>query len=194
MAAAPTGQLLALLEKVLRSEQPANVDREAVTLTGEGPGEGIVLVPHRDLGGYSLILWFAQDWLRLGWASVIDLEYHDELDVGKVVLEVRGSNWFEDVASKSAISAEFRRPIRVSLRRSRVLRRWQVRCAVNIAGEWAETWAGNVPAAQVTGLPVSIETRLTSLTGPEPAVVHCPVPTQRWHRHAEPGWPDRPPT
>lgn len=183
---------LELLDQVLKLEPPANLDLGSVTVTGEGPAEGIVLIPHRDLGGYSLTMWFSDESMDIGWASVIDLEYHDELDLGKVVTGLKGPGWGGDEILRSAIRSELQRPIRVQLERTRFFRRWRLRCAVEESGRWYETRVCLVPKPATATSGRLIDVGVTSLTGPGRPAVHCPVPVDRWHRFAEPAWPRQP--
>jgi hypothetical protein len=192
LGAAPTEGFLALLDQVLRSRQPANVDRASVTVTGEGPAEGIVLIPHRGLGGFSLVAWFSAERIELGWGSVIDLEYHDELDLATRVAEFTGGSWIANPAVVAALVAELRRPIRLRARRTRLLRQWQLRCAVELDGKWKESRACNIPGPETGGREASVDLGYTTLMGPEPPRVRYPVPLATWHRYAEPAWPSTP--
>ena len=81
--------LTQLVGRALEQEQPENVDPAGTTLTGEGPEVEIVIVPHRDLGGISLVAWTDQYDARLLWANVGDLSTHDDLDLGVVVARIR---------------------------------------------------------------------------------------------------------
>jgi len=53
--------------------RPENVDSSAVIVTGEGSEVDIVIVPHRDLGGVSLVLWTDSNGTQLMWAGIVDL-------------------------------------------------------------------------------------------------------------------------
>ena len=61
------------------------LDSAGPITTGEGPEVEIVIVPHRDLDGISLVAWTDQEGARLMWAYVGDLSTHDDLDLGVVV-------------------------------------------------------------------------------------------------------------
>ena len=187
--AAPVTRMLGLVGELLEAGQPANIDRGSVTLTGEGPEEGILLVPHRDLGGYSLVLWFSNDGLDVLWASVIDLEYHDELDMGEVVASFKGDGWLVDDAVKSAIQSELMRPIRVRVKRTRLLRRWRLWCGIEQSGKWEEALACHVPSPPPGATGAVVELGLTSLMGPARPDIRCPVPVKEWHRRADAAWP-----
>src|SRR5260370_35566950 len=65
-----------------------NLNRDAITVTAEGPAVGIVLLPHQDLGGYSLVLRVDDRHVMLVWAGVTDLKYHDDIDRRREVLRI----------------------------------------------------------------------------------------------------------
>jgi len=77
--------LTELVGSVLEERRPGNVDPAGPIRTGEGPEVEIVIVPHRDLDGISLVAWTDQKGARLMWAHVGDLSTHDDLDLGVVV-------------------------------------------------------------------------------------------------------------
>lgn len=135
---------LALLGQVLDVEQPTNVDRSSVTVTGEGPEVGIILVPHQDLAGFSLVLLFDPGHMDLLWAGVTDLKYHDDIDLGRRATRLDGPNWGGDEAVKAALSAELRRTIHTTLRRTRILRRWQLSCAIELSGKVSDIYVRDV--------------------------------------------------
>ena len=90
--------------------------RLAPPLTGEGPELEIVIVPHRDLGGISLVAWTDQHGARLLWANVGDLSWHDDLDLGVVVARIPyEGDWRGRLGE--ALAAELRRPIRLRTQR-----------------------------------------------------------------------------
>src|SRR5258706_3366860 len=156
-----------LVREVFDAQPPANVDRAAVTLTGEGELVGIVLIPHRDLGGYSLILWVDSQHMALGWGAVIDLSRHEDIDMAKWVFQTDSVP-----ALTSALSAELERPVRVQLRRTRVLGRWQVRCENAMVRYVAQP-------SERSG-ERSIEVGTTSLMGAGSLARRWPVPLTEW--------------
>jgi len=98
----------------------------AVTVVDEGPRVGIILLPHQDLGGYSLVLSIHEKQVVFVWAGVTDLKYHDDIDLGREVFRIdRGASPGDD-AIAAAIALEFSRPIRVILRQTRIRKRWQL--------------------------------------------------------------------
>src|SRR5439155_1107678 len=68
------------LREVLRYEQAENVDREAITVEGEGPELEIVVIPHRDLGGLSLVVVNDEFETYLRWAD-IGAYFHEDVDM-----------------------------------------------------------------------------------------------------------------
>ena len=184
-----TDRALDLLRQVLDAEQPQNLDRESVTVTGQGPEVGIILLPHQDLGGYSLVLWFDKQHLMISWAGVTDLERHDDLDLGRLTVRMNRQEWESEDAVKAAVVAEFRRRIRVRVRKTRIRRRWQLWCAVETENAWLETYVDDVPTPDATKIGSVIEAGMTSLLGPSRPTLRWPVPLDSWHRWADPAWP-----
>lgn len=184
-----TDRALDLLRQVLDAEQPQNLQRESITVTGQGPEVGIILLPHQDLGGYSLVLWFDKEHLLISWAGVTDLERHDELDLGKLTFRMNRQGWESHDAVKAALRAEFRRTIRVRVLKTRIRQRWQLWCAVESKNTWLETYVDDVPTPGATKLGSVIEAGMTSLLGPSRPTLRRPVPLHSWHRWADPAWP-----
>jgi len=178
-------RLLSALDEVLTAEGPANVDRESVTVTGEGATVTIALIPHRDLGGYSLTVSLLPARFLLGWAPVFDLESHDDLDLAEVVTDWQAAGWPGDDRVAAAIRAELQRPIRVRITRDRIFRRFRMRCAVEVGGKWNERSVCRISS----GLNREVDVGYTTLTGPERPAVRCPAPIERWRRRGEPAWP-----
>ncbi len=176
---------LDLVRQVLDVEQPRNIDFAAVTITGQGPDVGIILLPHQDLGGYSLVLWFNARRLTLLWAGVTDLERHDDLDLGRLAIRLNDAS---DEATKAALTAELHRPIRATLRRTRIRRRWQLSCAVQLSGRWSDTYVCDVAPPRVAGVETIVDAGSTSLMGPGRTEMRWPVPLTAWHRWADPAW------
>jgi hypothetical protein len=70
--------------------RPAQVLAEETALTGEGPGCLIAIIPHRCLGGISLVVWLLDDAALVSWAQVGALWCcHDSLDLGVPIERVR---------------------------------------------------------------------------------------------------------
>ena len=179
---------LELVRQVLDAERPANIDPASVTVTGEGPEVGIILLPHKDLGGYSLVVWFDTRQLSLLWAGVTDLERHDDLDLGRLAIRLDGANRGSDEAVKAALTAELRRPIRATLHRTRVRRRWQLSCAVELSGRWSDAYVCDVATPGIAADKASVDAGITSLKGPGRTEMRWPVPLTAWHRWADPAW------
>ena len=179
---------LDVVRQVLDTEQPQNIDSASVTVTGEGPEVGIILLPHQDLGGYSLVLWFDARQLSLLWAGVTDLERHDDLDLGRHAIRLDGASRGSNEAVKAAIAAELRRPIRATLHRTRIRRRWQLSCAVDLSGRWSDTYVCDVASPSIAGGEATVDVGITSLMGPGRTEMRWPVPLSAWHRWADPAW------
>ena len=175
-----------LVREVMDAEQPQNIDPASVTVTGEGPEVGIILLPHQDLGGYSLVLWFDARQLSLLWAGVTDLERHDDLDLGRLAVRLDGAGRGSDEAVKAALTAELRRPIRATLHRTRIRRRWQLSCAVELSGRWSDTYVCDVAPPSIAGSEATVDAGITSLMGPGRTEMRWPVPLTAWHRWADP--------
>jgi hypothetical protein len=180
---------LDLVRQVIDAEQPRNIDSASVTVTGEGHEVGIILLPHQDLGGYSLVLWFDVRQFSLLWAGVTDLERHDDLDLGRHAVRLDGASRGSNEAVRAALSAELRRPIRATLRRTRIRRRWQLSCGVELSGRWSDTYVCDVAPPSVAGAETIVDAGITSLMGPGRTEMRWPVPLAAWHRWADPAWP-----
>lgn len=62
---------------------PPQVDEDETALTAEGEACLIVLIPHRALGGVSIVVWLFEDRAEVTWAQVAGLGCcHDALDLG----------------------------------------------------------------------------------------------------------------
>ena len=182
---------LELVRQVVDDHQPMNLNRDAITVTAEGPAVGIVLLPHQDLGGYSLVLWVDDRHVMLVWAGVTDLKYHDDIDLGREVLRIDRGTSAGDDAIAAAMASEFSRPIRVILRKTRIRRRWQLLCAVEVSNRWLETYVADAKPPE-TGQGVrEVEAGTTSLLGPGRPMIRQPVPLAAWHRWADQAWPAR---
>jgi hypothetical protein len=109
-------RLAELVSSVLGQVRSENVDPAGPTVTNEGPDVEIVIVPHRDLGGISLVAWLDKRSARLLWANVVDLSTHDDLDLGVVVERIAlEADWRGRL--RGAIAAELDRPIELRTRR-----------------------------------------------------------------------------
>jgi len=152
---------------VLESSRQASVDRDSVVATGEGAETQIVLVPHRQLGGFCLVVWEIAQGAEMWWARVADLSTHDQLDLG---IRVRST----DIAGlHDNLLEELERPITLMARR-----RWLGRglyCAITVAGKVHTTHITQAPAA-FTG------PEETSLASSKPVSVSVAVPIENWRR------------
>ena len=180
---------LALLGQVLDAEQPTNVDRASVTVTDYGPQVGAVLVPHQDLGGFSLVLLLLPGHMELLWAGVTDLTYEDDAVTGPRAVRLDGPDWGGDEAVKAALSAELHRTIHTTMRRTRILHRWQLSCAIEVSGKVSDVYVRDVQPPAGRGGRNVVDTGPTSLSGPDRRVMRWPVPLDVWRRLADPAWP-----
>jgi hypothetical protein len=125
--------LAELVGSVLEERRPGNLDPAGPIVTGEGPKVEIVILPHRDLDGVSLVAWTDDRGARLLWAYVGDLSTHDDLDLGIVVERIPyEGDWRSRV--RDALAAELVRPIRLRRRRS-FLGGQRVECWIVAAGK-----------------------------------------------------------
>jgi hypothetical protein len=178
-----------LVWRALHERTAQNVELDAVTVTGEGPEVGILLIPHRDLGGYSLVVWVTRSRISLSWGGVRDLSYHDDIDLAKPAFEMDGPGWANNAVVRAALAAEMRRPIRITVRRTRIRRRWQLWCAVELSGQLAPSFVQDVFAPSMSSKDRILEIGTTSLEGPERPPIRWPVPLVAWRRWADSAWP-----
>ena len=179
---------LDLVRQVMDAEQPQNIDSASVTVTDLGSEVGIILLPHQDLGGYSLVLWFDARQLSLSWAGVTDLERDDDIALGRLAIRLDGASRGSNEAVKAALTAELRRPILATLHRTRIRRRWQLSCAVELSGRWSDTYVCDVAPPSIAGGEATVDAGTTSLMGPGRTEMRWPVPLTAWHRWADPAW------
>lgn len=162
-----------LVSAVFQRVRPENIDPAGMTVTSEGPEVEIVIVPHRDLDGVSLIAWTDQRSARLLWAHVGDLSYHDDLDLGVVVASfLYEGDWRARL--QEAVVAELSRPIRIQSR-SGLLGRPRIECSIVMGGRDRRIGIVRLPRNQ--------EERATEMTtslagGPRPWFSVPPAITQ----------------
>src|SRR5687767_9367553 len=121
-------KLADLVSAVVKRERPENIDPAGMTVTNEGPEIEIVIVPHRDLDGVSLVVMADRRSARLLWAHVGDLSYHDDLDLGVVVESFLYEGAWR-ARLQEAIVAELRRPIHIQSRKG-LFGRPHVECSI----------------------------------------------------------------
>src|SRR5262245_13706991 len=74
---------ISVLVELLSSLGLPQVDKNETAITAEGANCLIVLIPHRRLGGVSLVVWLSADGAEVTWAQVGELGCcHDSLDLG----------------------------------------------------------------------------------------------------------------
>jgi hypothetical protein len=96
---------------LLGDEQAENVDRQAITVEGEGPEVEIVVIPHRDLGGLSLVVVNDHFGTYLRWTA-ISAYLHDDIDVATQVVRLTHLGEWR-VALREQLRGELSRPITV---------------------------------------------------------------------------------
>ena len=151
-----------MVGSALAQGRSENVDLTGVTMTGEGPGVEIVIVPHRDLGGVSLVAWTDERGLRLVWADVGDLSTHDDLDLGLIVERIPyEGDWQRHF--RDAFAAELERPIRLRARGG--LFGPRVECWIEAAGKSRRIGTIRLPSDEIRSAP---ETTTSLAGGPRP--------------------------
>jgi hypothetical protein len=173
---------LQIVDSALDEVRPQNVDRESITITDEGESVGIVLVPHRDLGGLALVVWIDPKYVDLSWASVWDLKDHDEIDLGKSVLRIARTDPGWETSVRAQIITEFRRNINVTVRRD-FLRRVALWCTIEVKGRPADLYLARLSAGKGFGNAKVRPVGDTSLLGPESPTVKQEVPLSAWHKY-----------
>lgn len=156
----------------LDSRQSRNVDRAAVTVTGEGPEVEIVIVPHRDLGGVSLVVWNDSRATELRWAQIGSLEYHDDIDLGIAVARVEHQGEWKP-GLREELRRELRRPI--SLRGRAGLFGHRIECSIQTTRE-RRIGVLRGKEARLAGRAV------TSLTGGPDLGFSIRIPLEAWRR------------
>jgi hypothetical protein len=177
-----------IVGNVLDEVHPHNIDRDSITVTGEGESVGIVLIPHRDLGGLALVLSMDPNYAELCWAGVSDLAWHDDLDLGKRIVRIERSNPGWESELRSQIITEFGRRINVTVRRN-----WRGRlalwCTIEVKGRPANLWIARLSAINGAGRAKVVPAGDTSLQGPETPTVSYQVPLATWLKVAVAAWP-----
>jgi hypothetical protein len=179
---------LGVVGSLLDEVQPQNVDRAAITFTEEGDAVGIVLIPHRDLAGLSLVVWVDVNYIDVSWAAVSDLHHHDEIDLGKSVFRVARSHPEWETMLRSQITSEFRRDIKVTRRRG-FLRSWALWCTIELEDRPTDLYVTGISAVRTADKSKIVALGDTSLQGPEAPTASYPVPLGAWLKYATAPWP-----
>jgi hypothetical protein len=133
---------LASLRATLDRVQPAQVDPAETTLTAEGPFSLIAILPHRALGGVSIVAWRYAVSLRVLWAAIDTLGYHDDLDLGLEVAtfseDTHGEPW--QAAALECVERELHRPLQLQVVRSGARGHERARVTVQLEGGKLEVW------------------------------------------------------
>jgi hypothetical protein len=83
-------KFIAALSGQLAELAAPQIEEEETALTAEASHCLIVLIPHRALGGVSIVVWLFDDRAEVTWAQVAALDScHDSLDLGPSVAQFR---------------------------------------------------------------------------------------------------------
>ena len=172
-----------IVRLVLDEVRPENVDSSSVTATGEGSNKvEIVIVPHRDLGGVSLVLWTDKNGTQLIWAGIGDLSNHDDIDLGELVKRIaHEGEW--GLILRDAIGEEFRRPIRLNYRRG-FLGRPRIDCYITVSDQEKRLAVLRPNRSQRHATLKPGDTAITSLAAGPPAWFSVPPALDDWRLHA----------
>lgn len=103
------------LSRMLDEVRPAQLDRNESSMTSEGQ-DLITLLPHRALGGVSIVASFVGRSALVQWAQVHDLRrWHDDLDAGVTAVSLR--SWWRPIDAEAVVAAvrgQLNAPIRLS--------------------------------------------------------------------------------
>lgn len=169
------------LTRVLQELGPENLDPSAVTVTGEGAKVEIVIVPHRDLGGVSLVLWTDDRGTEILWAGISDLSTHDDIDLGIGVARVPNDGAWTDMLVE-ALASELRRPIYLKRHRG-VLGSSRVDCYVVLENDNA-LWLRALRPAWTPGAPETTSWEaVTSLASGPRLPFSIPPQLENWRRN-----------
>ena len=97
-------QFLAALVDLLDELGAPQIDESETALTAEGANCLIVLIPHRALGGVSIVVWLDDKEAQVTWAQVAGLGCtHDSLDLGTWVGRFRFRSFRSQVLDFSSV-------------------------------------------------------------------------------------------
>jgi hypothetical protein len=158
----------------LDANWPASVDRDSVIATGERPDVQIVLIPHRQLGGFCLAVWAVSEGIEFIWSAVTDLSTHDDLDLGIRVASFDADHaWRENL--RRQLMAEINRPITVTVRRRLFYQ--NLYCAIVHDAHSRQVFVSRAPADHEGN-------ETTSLAARDPLSTDSPVPVVNWRKWA----------
>jgi hypothetical protein len=160
--------------RALESNWPASVDRDSVTATGEHPRVQIVLIPHRQLGGFCLAVWAVSEGIEFIWAAVTDLSTHDELDLGIRVASFDDDPAWRDNLRRQLIG-EINRPINVTVRRRLFYR--NLYCTILHDAHPRRIFVRRAPSGHEGN-------ETTCLAARDPLSIDLPVPVANWRKWA----------
>lgn len=113
-------QFVDALSQSLQDEHLTQVDPAETAITAEGQACLICLIPHRWLGGLSLVVWLYQEGhAAICWADVGGLAVsHDSLDLGYWVARYQADALVDSCASLiDGVRKELRRPLVIEVER-----------------------------------------------------------------------------
>jgi hypothetical protein len=116
-------ELLRALSSMLDGLAPPQVDPALCAITARGASALIVLIPHRHLGGLTLVATMAERFVAVSWTSISDLDAHDDLDLTREVYlytrDEEGSDGAMRRAAVRGVREQLGRPIVLRLRSTR---------------------------------------------------------------------------
>jgi hypothetical protein len=120
---AAEADFLRALASMLDDLAPPPVDPALCAITARGASALIALIPHRHLGGLTLVATMAERFVAVSWTSISDLDVHDDLDLTREVYlytrDEEGSDGAMRRAAVRAVREQLARPIVLRLRSTR---------------------------------------------------------------------------
>ncbi|HWB29208.1 MAG TPA: hypothetical protein VG736_01805 [Vicinamibacterales bacterium] len=114
---------LGALSSMLDTLAPPQVDPALCAITVRGASALIALIPHRHLGGLTLVATMAERFVAVSWTSISDLDVHDDLDLTREVYLYTRDEEGSDAAMRRAavrgVREQLGRPIVLRLRSTR---------------------------------------------------------------------------
>jgi hypothetical protein len=108
------------LALMLDDLSPAQVDPALCAVAADATSSLIVVMPHRSLGGLTLVLTVTDRFVSLSWTALSDLARHDDLDLSREVYLYTGDGTEESVRHEAVLGLrdQLRRPIVLRVRTS----------------------------------------------------------------------------
>jgi hypothetical protein len=153
--------------------KPLNVHADEAVVTGEHERACIVVIPHHQLGGVSVLVWSDAAGVQLSWSYITTLMRHDDIDRAVGVGTLLTSNDVDSVAS--ALVVEMSRPITVQVKSTRLMRP-TLECSIELDGQ--RKIIGRVRSGQFP----EFEGVLTTSLAADPLPFEIAVPLNEWHQ------------